>query len=298
MVAAVCVIVGVVLAIALGYWWTFSRFERDWVVSPTPLLFFRRGPLYDDVVLDALKVVLVAVSAVLVIVRARGGLLRGVQVAVVLLLANASVQGLKHWPGPPTGAAEGSEPLSGHAGLVGAVALTWLATSRLDRMSRNAGIAASAVAVTGLVAIVAGKHSPVQVVCPLVICLGWSAALLAVRADRPDLRSRSTAGERGRPPTPATVGRPFSPRRRRQLMSSTAVAGGGLALLLLSFTPPAAWATGLAAPGGALRFPLVTAFVAGAALLVAGATAAAASVLGETFPESSAEREQAWDVQR
>jgi hypothetical protein len=223
------------------------------------LFFFRRGPLYDDVLLDVLKVLLLVASAVLVVVRSRRSLARGVVVALTMLLANASVQGLKYWSGWSADFETGFEPLSGHAGLVGAVALTWVVTAPSRSRTRVAGVAAASIVVTALAAVTTGQHSPVQVVCPLVICLGWALALLVLQHDAASTSSARAGSD-------------------RVLMGiARRVAVGGLVLVLLSSAAPAAWDEALDPSGDVLHLLLAMAFVVGGALVVVGAAAACAS---------------------
>lgn len=246
------------LALALGSALAVTPLDGGWLAFAMPLAMLRRGPvaaLGVDLTLNTLKAVLLVASAALVVARARESLRGGLQVAVVLLLANLSVQVLKHWADGPATFLAGVEPLSGHAGLVGAVTLSWLVTRRSQDTLRAACVVSAAVAVTCLVAIVPGRHSPIQVACPLVICLGWVLALPLIQFGLP------------------------RPRGGRALAHGGAFAGCGLLLTLVSLMPPGLSDEAASAPGLTLPILQTVAFVAGSTLLVVGVTLVGASLL-------------------
>ncbi len=92
----------------------------------------------------------------------------------VVALSNLTVQGLKRpiaFDAPHLG---GLNPLSGHVGLVAAVLLGWLvvAPAALKAVSAVCPVGAIGGVCAGVV--LAGWHSPAQVLCCLMICLGWA----------------------------------------------------------------------------------------------------------------------------
>lgn len=258
---ALAVVIGVgcmVLAVGVGSVLTLRQVDQGWLAFALPLAMLRRGhivALGADLTLNAVKAILLFASAALVVVRARESPARGLQVTLVLLLANFSVQVLKHWPDGPPPILMGVEPLSGHAALVGAVTLSWLVTRRGHDTFRAACVVSAAVIATCLVAVVPGRHSPIQVACPLVICLGWVLALPLVQPGRPRTGERS----------PYAYGGAF--------------ACFGLLLAVLSLLPPGFENEAATASGFILSLLHVVAFVAGSTLLVVGTTLVGASLL-------------------
>jgi len=263
--ALACGVTGAVVAVVLGHSLAISQFAWDWLMLPTAPAFLSNGPVGADVVLNLVKVVWVLASAVLIAVRSRESKLCGLRVALVMLLANASVQILKHWPGQPPALLTGLEPLSGHAALVGAVALTWLVTARNNERLR-ACVALACVTLTCLAAIVLGLHSPIQVACPLVVCLGWALALLIIQ------------------PAPTR-----GPEARQHALGG-GVAVVGVALVLLSLVMPAWWPATLSVPVFDVRLLLVAVFVSGSALFVVGVAVAGATAAMVSNSDPPADR--------
>jgi len=98
----------------------------------------------------------------------------------VAVLSNVMVQFVKL---APLGIEQGPtalDPLSGHVGVAAGVCLGWLVVAPARWRAGSAAAAAGVlVAVTSGV-ILAGWHSPFQVLCPLLIATGWTAVAAAV----------------------------------------------------------------------------------------------------------------------
>jgi len=114
--------------------------------------------------------------------------------AAVMLLTNLSVQFVKLAPLGLTPSSTSLDPLSGHVGVAAGVVLGWLLVAPVTRHLRSEVLSAAVlVAVTSGV-MLAGWHSPFQVLCPLLFGMGWSlvgAAVLAREAAAPTLRART-----------------------------------------------------------------------------------------------------------
>lgn len=115
--------------------------------------------------------------------------------AAVLLLTNLSVQFVKLAPLGLKPSSTSLDPLSGHVGVAAGVVLGWLLVAPVRRHLRSEVLSALVlVAVTSGV-MLAGWHSPFQVLCPLLFGMGWSlvgAAVLARgAAAAPTLRART-----------------------------------------------------------------------------------------------------------
>jgi hypothetical protein len=97
-----------------------------------------------------------------------------VVLAAVTLLANVSVQTVKH---TPFGFGErwvSLNPLSGHAAVVAAIGLGWLVVAPIRHTAHAAAAALALVGSVGTGVVLAGWHTPYQVLCPLLICAGWA----------------------------------------------------------------------------------------------------------------------------
>ena len=114
--------------------------------------------------------------------------------AAVMLLTNLSVQFVKLAPLGLTPSSTSLDPLSGHVGVAAGVVLGWLLVAPVTPHLRSEVLSAAVlVAVTSGV-MLAGWHSPFQVLCPLLFGMGWSlvgAAVLARGAAPPTLRART-----------------------------------------------------------------------------------------------------------
>ena len=115
----------------------------------------------------------------------------------VVVLVNATVQVVKHPLVLPTPELGGLNPLSGHVGLVGGVGFAWLVAG--PRRHRNLSVGATLLAVVGVSVgvIVAGWHTPAQVLSCLMIGVGWAligAAALNGQSPAPPLGARRVGG--------------------------------------------------------------------------------------------------------
>ena len=146
------------------------------------------------------KPVLIGVALVLFAVTLRVSRRRAGAFALVVVMTNLTVQGAKHVPLVDHAVLGALNPLSGHVGLAAGVGLGWLLVA-----PRCRGV--TAVAVTALLAgvgsgvVVAGWHTVPQVVCPLLVGIGW--ALVGASLTGPATESRG--GLTGRPWIPALV---------------------------------------------------------------------------------------------
>ena len=122
----------------------------------------------------------VAIPALLVLLALmalacyRRSVRRAALLAMTVVIANLSVQLVKH---APFGLAdEGSRlnPLSGHVGVAASVCLTWMVVGPPGR--RRGTALASGVVIGGIAfgVIMAGWHTPWQVLCSLMLCTGWA----------------------------------------------------------------------------------------------------------------------------
>jgi hypothetical protein len=96
--------------------------------------------------------------------------------ALTVVLANLTVQAIKHSPVVPPRQLALIDPMSGHVAIVAAIALGWLvvAPARAKAVSSLCAV----VGITGISfgVVLAGWHTLPQVVCPLVISTGWAVA--------------------------------------------------------------------------------------------------------------------------
>jgi hypothetical protein len=105
----------------------------------------------------------------------------------VALLANLSTQVVKHPPFSLGDAWALLNPLSGHVGVAGGVLLGWLVVTPARNRGRWVLTAFGVIASVGSGVVLAGWHTPFQVVCPLLICTGWAivGSALMPHPDRP-----------------------------------------------------------------------------------------------------------------
>jgi hypothetical protein len=100
--------------------------------------------------------------------------------AAVTLLGNVSVQTVKHTPFGLGERWSTLNPLSGHAGVVASVCLGWLVVAPVRYTTRSAVAAVALVGSVGAGVLLAGWHTPYQVLCPCLICAGWALLGAAV----------------------------------------------------------------------------------------------------------------------
>jgi hypothetical protein len=131
------------------------------------------------------------VAILLVWLRAR----RSRQDAAVLggfvLVSNVLVQAVKH-PGFANPPWSSLDPISGHVGVLGAVALGVVMATAASRQGTVAAVAAALLTATALGVVLAGWHTLPQVLCPLFLVSG--AALISSTLLE---RSREAAPRRG-----------------------------------------------------------------------------------------------------
>ena len=135
------------------------------------------------------KPVVILLGLVMVVACARVSRRSTAVLVGVVVLSNLTVQGLKRpvvFDAPHLG---GLNPLSGHVGLVGAVLLGWLVVA--PAALKAASVVCAVAAIGGVCAgvVLAGWHSPAQVLCCLMICLGW--ALVGAAAMGQDANDRA-----------------------------------------------------------------------------------------------------------
>ena len=96
--------------------------------------------------------------------------------ALMVLLANLTVQAIKHSPGVSPQQSPLIDPMSGHVGVLAAIALGWLVIA--PRRAKGISALSAVAAITGVSfgVILAGWHTLPQVVCPLLIAAGWAVA--------------------------------------------------------------------------------------------------------------------------
>lgn len=113
--------------------------------------------------------VLFVLGALVVYALWRTSRRRALAYAVTGLLANLTVQGVKHGVLP---GGHSLNPLSGHVGIAAAVCLGWLAFSPRRARGDVWAVGAVVAGVSGGV-VLASWHTVPQVLCPLGIVTGW-----------------------------------------------------------------------------------------------------------------------------
>jgi hypothetical protein len=145
---------------------------------------------------------LVVLAGLLVLVHRHRGSRAAWVLGAVALASNLTVQFVKLAPLGIEQNPTALDPLSGHVGVAAGVCLGWLVVAPPLWRARSAvATAAVLVAVTSGV-LLAGWHSPFQLLCPLLMATGWAvvgAAALSVEASAPDGESRLRNGH-GRAP--------------------------------------------------------------------------------------------------
>ena len=135
---------------------------------------------------------LFAALALLLVVSYRRSPRAAAALALISLLGNLTTQVVKRvaLDGDVWGVLN---PLSGHVALAAGIMLGWLV---VVPASRRAAASLAAVVVIGAVGIgnvLAGWHTPFQVLCPILICLGWS--LIGMAALGQDPMTEGTASQ-------------------------------------------------------------------------------------------------------
>lgn len=171
------------VAAPLARWMTSTPTGRTWsrVVDTTMSDLPGAWRVLRGVYAYALVPSLFLLLAVLVVLtyRHRGSRAAWVFVAMALL-SNLTVQFVKLAPLGIEQGATALDPLSGHVGVAAGVCIGWLVVAPTGWRARSAAAAAAVlVAVTSGV-MLAGWHSPFQVLCPLLIATGWTNVGAAV----------------------------------------------------------------------------------------------------------------------
>jgi hypothetical protein len=138
----------------------------------------RSGPwqvlrdLLSRAAMPALFLILIVMLVAIWRARRRAALV----LAVTVVLANVTVQAIKHSPVVPSRQLALIDPMSGHVGIVAAIALCWLVVA--PRKATAVSALCAVVAITGISfgVVLAGWHTLPQVVCPLLIATGWAVA--------------------------------------------------------------------------------------------------------------------------
>jgi hypothetical protein len=117
----------------------------------------------------------IVVAVLLVWHRARRSRHDGAVLGAFILLCNVLVQAVKH-PGFDSPWSS-IDPVSGHVGVLGAVALGAVLVTTSRRRGAVAAAAVSVISVAAIGVILAGWHTLPQVLCPLILVSG--AALVA-----------------------------------------------------------------------------------------------------------------------
>ena len=115
---------------------------------------------------------LLAAGVAVVVLTWRRSRRDGLVLFGAMAATNVVIQIIKHplaWSFP---AVEMLDPLSGHVGVAGAVALGWALSVRRERRASAAVAAVGVISVVGVGVVLAGWHSVAQVVCPFLVVLG------------------------------------------------------------------------------------------------------------------------------
>jgi hypothetical protein len=117
---------------------------------------------------------LILILMLIVVWRARRR--AAVVLAVTVLVANLTVQAIKHAPGVPPRQLALIDPMSGHVGIAAAIALSWLVVAPRKAKAVSALCAVAAIAGISFGVVLAGWHTLPQVMCPLLIATGCAVA--------------------------------------------------------------------------------------------------------------------------
>ena len=216
---AVAGLVVVVVAAPLAGWMTSTSVGERWSHVVDDTMSNLTGPwkalqlVYAYLVIPALVVVFA--------VLCRGVYRRSRRSAVVYaaaaLLTNLSVQFVKLAPLGLTQSPTSLDPLSGHVGVAAGVGLGWLLVAPATRHLRSEVLSAAVLVAVSSGVMLAGWHSPFQVLCPLLFGTGWSLIGAAVLA----------RGDAWAPPTRARTWRDVA-----AIVSGAVVVGVSTAVLL------------------------------------------------------------------
>ena len=138
----------------------------------------RSGPwqVLRDVLSRAAMPALFLILIVMLIAVWRARRRAALVLALAVVLANLTVQAIKHAPGVPPRQLALIDPMSGHVGIVAAIALCWLVVAPRRAKAVSALCAVVAITAISFGVILAGWHTLPQVMCPLLIAAGWAVA--------------------------------------------------------------------------------------------------------------------------
>jgi hypothetical protein len=123
---------------------------------------------------------------------------RAALLVITVVIANLSVQLVKHAPFGLADEVSRLNPLSGHVGVAASACLTWIVVAPPGR--RRGTALASGLIIGGVAfgVVMAAWHTPWQVLCSLMLCTGWAVVSSAfvvpahrTAADRPSGRLSS-----------------------------------------------------------------------------------------------------------
>jgi hypothetical protein len=130
----------------------------------------------------AIPALLIALAAMLLYLY-RSRAMRSLAVlGAAALLGNVTAQFVKHVPFGLGEAWSTLNPLSGHVGVAASIGLGWLIVVPARQLAVSTIVVLATIAGVSAGVIVAGWHTPFQVLCPLLISTGW-AMVLAPFAD-------------------------------------------------------------------------------------------------------------------
>ena len=112
----------------------------------------------------------------MLLVLGRGSRRAASVLLATVVLANVTVQAIKHTPVVPARQVALIDALSGHVGVVAGIALGWLVVAPIKTKAVSAIGAVATITAMSFGVVLAGWHTLPQVICPLMICTGWAVA--------------------------------------------------------------------------------------------------------------------------
>jgi hypothetical protein len=176
----------VAVAAPLSYVLASTTIGRDWTQVVDDTMSDRTGVwrlLRGGFAYLTIPALLLGLAVLLVVTYRRSPRAAWV-LAGTSLAGNVTVQLIKH-PPPGIVAWLPLDPLSGHVGVAASICLGWLVVAPVARRLRFAVVAALVIAAVAWGMLLAGWHSPFQILCPLLICAGWALVGRAVLLIRP-----------------------------------------------------------------------------------------------------------------
>jgi hypothetical protein len=122
----------------------------------------------------------VAIPALLVLLALmalacyRRSVRRAALLVITVVIANLSVQLVKHAPFGFADDVSRLNPLSGHVGVAASACLTWMVVAPPGRRRGTAPASGLIIGGVAFGVIMAGWHTPWQVLCSLMLCTGWA----------------------------------------------------------------------------------------------------------------------------